>query len=102
MKFLSWIITIPVVVFCALFAVGNRQEVVIDLWPTGYVLTTPLWLISLGGAALGFLLGALLFWMLGLGVRLQRHHLSKEVDKLKRELAEVKGKTSSALTPFGQ
>jgi uncharacterized integral membrane protein len=102
MKFLSWLITIPVVVLCVLFAVSNRQEVNLDLWPTGYVLSAPLYLISLGCLALGFFSGALLFWLGGLGARLQRHHLSKEVEKLKKELMETKGKTSSALTPFGQ
>jgi uncharacterized integral membrane protein len=90
MKFLSWLITLPVVVLCVLFAVSNRQEVNLDLWPTGYVLSAPLFLISLGCLALGFFSGALLFWLGGLGTRLQRHHLSKEVERLKRELAEAK------------
>lgn len=102
MKFLSWLITIPVVVFCVLFAVSNRQEVMVDLWPTGYVLGAPLYLISLGGFALGFLLGALIFWLAGLGTRLSRRHLAKEVEKLKKELLEARSKGSSALTPFGQ
>jgi uncharacterized integral membrane protein len=90
MRFLSWLITLPVIVLCVLFAVSNRQEVNLDLWPTGYVLTAPLYLISLGCLVLGFFSGALIFWLGGLGARLQRRYLTKEVEKLKRELAEAK------------
>ncbi|MBI3419702.1 MAG: LapA family protein [Proteobacteria bacterium] len=95
MKFLSWLITIPLVVFCVVFAVNNRQEVTIDLWPSGYVASAPLYLVTLGASLVGFLIGALLFWLASLHPRWERRHLARQVDRLKHELLEEKVKSSN-------
>jgi uncharacterized integral membrane protein len=100
MKFLSWLITVPLIAICVFFAVSNRQDVAIDLWPTGYVVNAPLYLVSLGCTLLGFTVGALLFWLRSLPARLQRHMLNKQVEKLKQELhAEKLKNTPGFLSP---
>ena len=41
MKRLSWIVTLPITLVVVVFAVSNRDEVAINLWPTGLDLTVP-------------------------------------------------------------
>lgn len=95
MKILSWLITLPLLAFCVVFAVSNRQLVTVDLWPLDYVVSTPLYLIALGSLFSGFLLGAAVFWIASLRHRWDKRKLSKQVDKLKTQLSEEKAKLPS-------
>lgn len=54
-----WLIGIPLALLAALFAVSNRADVALQMWPFAGTLDLPLALAMLGMAALGFLLGAL-------------------------------------------
>lgn len=92
MKFLSWLLTLPLAVLCIFFAVSNRQDVTIDLWPLDAVLVTPLYVITLGTLFSGFLLGALWFWLLNLRHRWDKHRLGKQVEKLTSQLNGEKAK----------
>lgn len=92
MKILSWLFTLPFVLFCVFFAVNNRQIVTVDLWPFDALISTPLYLISLGGLFIGFLLGATFFWFASLRHSWDKRKLTKEVDKLKTKLNEEKAK----------
>ncbi len=99
MKFLSWIIALPLIALCVAFAVSNRHDISLDLWPLGYVLSAPLYLISLGFGLLGFFLGALVFWLRALPPRMQRRRLAHQVEKLKAELDQEKAKNIAPLPP---
>ncbi|MDX1923452.1 MAG: lipopolysaccharide assembly protein LapA domain-containing protein [Alphaproteobacteria bacterium] len=90
MKFLSWLISLPFLVVCVLFAVNNRQEVTIDCWPFDYDIKTPLFVVTLGGLLLGILLGSAWVWFGSLRTHLEKRKLTKEVDKLKTKLNEDK------------
>ena len=62
MKYSTWIILIPVAVLAALFAVGNRQEVVVKLDPlargdAALALAMPLYLLVFVTLLAGVLLG---------------------------------------------
>lgn len=99
MKILSWLLTLPVLLACVFFAVSNRQDVTVDLWPFDYVLSTPLYVATLGAFFAGLLCGALWFWLINLRHRWDKHRLTKEVDKLKTKLDEEKAKTPAVTTP---
>lgn len=88
MKFLSWLISLPFLVVCVLFAVNNRQEVTIDCWPLDYDIKTPLFVVTLGMFLLGLILGALWLWFGSLRTHMEKHKLSKEVDKLKNKITD--------------
>jgi uncharacterized integral membrane protein len=92
MKFTSWLFTIPIIIVCVVFAVSNRQEVTIDLWPLDYIVTSPLYVLTLGFFFCGFLFGSLLFWLTSLRHRWDKRKLSKQVDKLKTQLDDEKSK----------
>ena len=98
MKLFSWLITVPLVIICVLFAVNNRQLVSVDLWPFDYMLSSPLYIMTLGAFFLGFLFGGVWFWMLGLRHRWDKRRLTKEVGKLKTQLTDEKAKSVS-VTP---
>ncbi|HVY12522.1 MAG TPA: LapA family protein [Alphaproteobacteria bacterium] len=102
MRFLSWLITLPILIFCVVFSVNNRQEVTVDLWPTDYVLSAPLYLVTLGSFLTGFLAGALIFWLVSLHPRWERRRLNAQVARLERELAEAQMKNASPPAPFNE
>lgn len=92
MKIFYWLITVPVILLCVFFAVSNRQDVTVDLWPLDYIMTSPLYVMTLGAFFCGFLFGALMFWVSSLRHRWERHRLSREVAKLKTQLEAEKSK----------
>jgi uncharacterized integral membrane protein len=88
MKFLSWLISLPFLIACVLFAVNNRQEVTIDCWPLDYDVKTPLFIVTLGALLLGLVLGALWLWFGSLRTHWDKRKLSKEIKSLKSKLSE--------------
>lgn len=104
MKYLTWLITIPLTIFTVLFAVSNPAEVSVGIWPLEETRNIPAWLLGLGMGGVGFFLGALFVWILA-----QRTHfrywqeqrraarLEKELEALQAKHAEVKTENVTAL-----
>lgn len=60
LRILTWIIGIPVAVAAIGFAVANRQDIVLDLWPLPYTIGISVYLTVLGSLAIGLILGLLI------------------------------------------
>lgn len=88
MKFLSWLISLPFLVVCVLFAVNNRQDIVIDCWPLDIEVKAPLYIVTLGSFLLGLVLGAAWLWFGSLRTHLDKRKLSRQVEELKSKLNE--------------
>ena len=58
-----WIVTIPLAVAVVVFALANRELVVVDIWPLPLSLQQPLFLFILGSFFIGFLVGAVIMWI---------------------------------------
>ena len=58
-----WVVTIPLAVIVVVFAVSNREPVVVDIWPLPPVTGLPLFLFILGSFFIGFLVGAAVMWV---------------------------------------
>ncbi len=58
-----WVVTIPLAVIVVVFAVANREPVVVDIWPLPPVTGLPLFLFILGSFFIGFLVGAAVMWV---------------------------------------
>lgn len=56
------LISIPLLIILIAFALSNQQPVTIGIWPTDIQLTVPLSVAVLVGAAIFFVLGALMTW----------------------------------------
>ena len=59
MRPVFWIVGVPLLLAGAFFAIANREEVRIDLWPLAGAVTLPLFAALVGALYTGFLAGAL-------------------------------------------
>ncbi len=96
MKFLSSILALLLIIVSVVFAVNNRAVIALDLWPAPYTLNAPVYIVTVGCFFVGFFLGALIFWLSGLGPRWQRRSLAKETERLKTALQEERSKNTTA------
>lgn len=106
MRYLSWIITVPIALVVISFAISNRDAVPLGLWPLPFQLVVPAYLAVLVPLVLGFLLGGLFAWLTGWrwrrlarrrGARLST--LSEEVKQHRerdRQAAEVAAREAEA------
>lgn len=88
---MSWIVTLPVTVVAVVFAVANREQVAVNLWPLG-IIDLPLHLLILGCLFLGFLTGAAVAWLSGGRQRRRGRQAAERARELARQLAELQGR----------
>lgn len=97
MKLLSWIISIPLLVIGVVFAVVNRQNVDVLVWPFGIELQAPLFLVILVALFLGFLIGGLLAWFSAQATRRrQKRRQNEQIRSLERQLEDLRRGRDSA------
>lgn len=89
MKLVHFILSIPVLFFTISFAVSNRQEFPLTLWPFPFEIVLPISFIVLFFALLFFVGGGFYSWLLGMPVRSERNHLTKKVKELTKKVAEL-------------
>jgi uncharacterized integral membrane protein len=94
---LFWIIVVPVVIVLVTFAVMNRQEINLDLWPLPWATPpVPVFALLFGGLLVGFGGGVFVMWRHGAAGRRRNRDLSRQVniqtselDKLRRSAPAV-------------
>lgn len=107
MKPLFWIVGVPLLLCGAFFAIANRQDVAIDLWPFAERMEIPLFVALIGALYLGFSAGAFVAWWAGRHGRRTARETRRRVAELETELqrrraAEARPEaaaTQSALLP---
>ncbi len=98
MRYLGWIVALPLVVTAVVFAVHNLTPQILDLWPLPYTLEAPLYAVIMASLALGGLGGGALAWIGG-GPRRrraranarERRRLAKEVEDMRARMAQEGG-----------
>jgi uncharacterized integral membrane protein len=95
MKFLFWILALPLLALAGAFAAANPQPVTLRLWPLPFELVLPVYAAVLGALALGLLVAAFYGWVSNLALRWDRrrhtrheHQLEEETARLRNELEE--------------
>lgn len=64
MRYVSWIITVPLTVIIIVFAVSNRHAMSIELWPLPIdSVVLPTYLVLLVALLLGIILGGIISWL---------------------------------------
>ena len=103
MRFVFWLLTLPLLAAIAAFAVTNREAVSLELWPLPFVVTVPVFLVILAAMAVGLAIGALATWLsAGIQRREMRRRgrriaaLESEVQPLRRRIAEGDGVAATA------
>ena len=106
MRFLFWLLALPLLAAIAAFAVTNRVPVALELWPLPFVVTVPAFLVILVALALGMGIGAAAAWLsAGMRRREMRRRgrridaLETEVQTLRRRIAEGDGMSPARPAP---
>lgn len=86
MRRFAWIVTLPIIAIITVFAVMNRQDVALNLWPLPWEFATPLFLLTLGLILFGFLFGVLVMWFTAGRQRRQLRQARRDLDEAKIEL----------------
>lgn len=92
MKYLTWLITIPLTIFTVLFAVSNPAEVSVGIWPLEDTRKIPAWLLGLGMGGVGFFLGSLFVWILAQRAHFRYWQEQRRANRLEKELEALQAK----------
>lgn len=101
MKHLSWIITLPITIVAVVFALSNRQPVVIDIWPLELSLTAPLYLVLLLAALIGFILGGVAMWFTAGRSRKRAREAAAKLREMEGQIANLKRSAANDSTAQG-
>ena len=86
MRLIDWILVLPATATAVLFAVSNRQQTEVQLWPLPYVIDLPIYIVGLAPLVIGFLIGALTIGYCGIRRRIRRRIREKEtLNKLPKQ-----------------
>ena len=96
MKIIAWVIALPVAVVVIAFAVANRGSVGISFDPLPYALDIPIWALTVGALAAGFLIGAMLRWLLDYKWRRMARQARRRAKALEQELADTRERLEKA------
>jgi uncharacterized integral membrane protein len=87
MRFITAILAALLAIFAVAFAVDNRETVGVGFWPLPLQVVMPLFLIVLGAAFIGFLLGCLVAWWSGRHARSEARRRARDVSRLEARIA---------------
>jgi len=90
MRHVSWTVTLPLTVAVVVFALANRGDVTINLWPLPWTVDLPVFLVVLGCLLAGFLAGGAVMWLSAGPRRREGRRAAHEAGRLSRELEDVK------------
>lgn len=90
MRPVFWIVGVPLLLAGAFFAIANREEVRIDLWPLSGAVTIPLFAALVGALYAGFVIGALVAWWAGRHGRRAARAARRRATELEAELARLR------------
>jgi len=82
----AWIVTLPIIAIVTVFAVMNRQDVALNLWPLPWDFAVPVFLLTLLLILFGFCFGVLVMWFSASKQRRQLRAVKRDLDEAKMEL----------------
>lgn len=96
MRYLIWILTLPIVLLAVVFSVANRGPVEIDLWPLDLRVALPLYLLLLLSLFVGLLLGLVVAHFSAGRSRARARDSRYRAEMLERENARLKKQAADA------
>jgi uncharacterized integral membrane protein len=91
-KLIHWLVTLPLAILLVIFAVSNRDGVLVTFWPLPVVLEAPLYLVVLLALFVGFLVGELVAWVNGRRWRREARRRARRIEALEHELDVTQAK----------
>ncbi len=86
MRFIFWLLALPLLAAIAAFAVTNRGPVSLELWPLPFVVTVPAFLVILVAVSIGLAIGAVAMWLSTGIARRELRRRGRRIDALESEL----------------
>ncbi|MBL0932645.1 MAG: LapA family protein, partial [Alphaproteobacteria bacterium] len=86
MRTLYWILAGTLAALAGLFALNNRGELTVDLWPLGPQTQMPVFVALVGALYIGFLFGAVFAWLAGGAARKRAGGIGGKAATLRNEL----------------
>lgn len=96
MRLVHWLVTLPVAVILAIFAMSNLERVPVGFWPFSDLLVAPLYAVVLLALLVGFLAGELVAWISGGRWRREARRRARRIEALEHELAATQTRLSAA------
>ncbi len=90
LRWLSFLITLPVTLVVVLFAVSNRKVVEAELFPLPFTVEAPFYLYVLIAIIIGLLTGSAITWVYGHTARATARREAKRAAKLEKELIDLR------------
>ncbi|MGE0153119.1 MAG: lipopolysaccharide assembly protein LapA domain-containing protein [Reyranellaceae bacterium] len=84
------LIWVPLALIGAVFAVANREKVVVSLWPLPWEASLPLFMVMLLVLFVGLVLGGTIVWLGGHRYRATARQQTRSNESLRRQVAELK------------
>jgi uncharacterized integral membrane protein len=95
-RIVNSIIGVIVAIFIILFAVSNRAEVEITLWPLPIDVTLGAYAVVLLSVLVGFIAGMVAHWLSSADVRRDRRRLKAQVRDLEQTLGRARIKADDS------
>ncbi len=92
MRIFSGVFGLIVLAFVLSFAVSNRQDVIVALWPFDGMRQVPLFTVGLVPLGMGLIVGGMIGWVTSLPHRLKVRRLNKELGALNVKIGELQQK----------
>ncbi|MPY70275.1 MAG: DUF1049 domain-containing protein [Alphaproteobacteria bacterium] len=86
MRILRRALFIVIALVAVVFAVSNRGTVTLNLWPLPFEAALPVYLVVLGAAGLGLILGVTVSWLAKERMWLRARSAERRADGLQREV----------------
>ncbi|MBC7906043.1 MAG: DUF1049 domain-containing protein [Rhodospirillaceae bacterium] len=99
MRIIGWLLAFPLIVLAVVFAVANRHELRLELWPLPWVLDLPVYLAVLGALLLGMIVGAVVTWLSGHRARANARLQRRRAESLERQLEVARTAAEQAKLP---
>jgi uncharacterized integral membrane protein len=86
-RLLGWLLALPLSLLAVVFAVANRHDLRLELWPLPWSLDLPVYLAVLVPLVVGLAIGALAMWLAGHRTRMTARAQRRRAESLERQLA---------------
>ncbi|MGA0395368.1 MAG: lipopolysaccharide assembly protein LapA domain-containing protein [Rhodospirillales bacterium] len=99
MRWLSWIVMLPLAAAAIVFSVSNRAVTPVDFWPFGFIVELPVFGIVLASLLLGFVIGGLVAWWGNARQRSRARAAEPETVRVRSELAALREESKQSIKP---
>ncbi|MSP20607.1 MAG: LapA family protein [Alphaproteobacteria bacterium] len=94
MRFLFWLVVLPLAVAMAFFAANNHERTFVQFTPLPYEMQLPLYALILGAIVLGLVIGGLAAWIGQHRWHAQARTLHRRVKHLEGEIEGFRARTA--------